>query len=143
MSGIEAAGLALAVFPILIGGLGQMAEGIETIKRWKRYKLKLKEYASKLETARAYFSDTLKGLLIDLVPSDEDYELLVLEPLGSKWTDPVYEARLRDRLEQSYKSYMLIIQTLLNRVQTMCEKLGINSDGAVCANKLTINFFTN
>ena len=45
MSGIEAAGIALAIFPILIDGLNHVADGIETVKRWKRYKIKLQQYA--------------------------------------------------------------------------------------------------
>jgi len=51
MSGIEAIGITLAVFPILVNGLDRVASGIETIKRWKRYKLKLQEYADILESA--------------------------------------------------------------------------------------------
>ena len=34
MSGIEVAGIALAVFPVLVDGLNHVVSGIETIKRW-------------------------------------------------------------------------------------------------------------
>ena len=71
MSGIEAAGLALAVFPVLVTGINQMAAGIETIRRFKNYKLKLKEYAFALDSAHVYFFDTLEVLLTDIVCDQE------------------------------------------------------------------------
>lgn len=131
MSGIEVAGIALAVFPILVGGVKLMVAGIENIKRWRRYKLKLEEYASTLESAQVYFFDTLDELLNDIVPSDEELELLILEPLGTLWTLPQYDQKLRIRLDRSYKSYLKTVQTLVQKLKTMCEKLGVDATGAV------------
>lgn len=125
------AGIALAVFPILVAGLNQMVAGIENIKRWRRYKLKLEEYASILESAQVYFFDTLDELLNDIVPSDEELELLILEPLGTLWKEPQYNQKLRDRLDRSYKSYLKTVQTLVGKLKTMCEKLGVDTTGAV------------
>lgn len=133
MSGFEVASLALAVFPILVDGLNKMVVGIETIKRWKHYRLKLKEYALALESAHIYFFDTLEELLNDIVPSDRELGLLILEPLGTLWKTPQYETRLRERLDRSYNSYSTTIQALAFNLKTMCEKLGIDSKGAVNA----------
>ncbi|KAI4141992.1 MAG: hypothetical protein LQ341_003350 [Variospora aurantia] len=130
MSGIEVAGVALAVFPILVGGVHRMVEGIEDIKRWRRYKLKLEEYASILESAGVYFLDTLEELLNDIVPPDEELEPLIQEPLGTLWKKPQYDLKLRDRLDRSYKSYLKTVQTLVEKLHTMREKLGIDESGA-------------
>lgn len=131
MSGIEVAGIALAVFPILVKGPGQMVEGIETIKHWRKYKRQLETYASRLETARVSFQDTLTQLLDDLIESDVHFELIIAEPSGPLWKDPVYEKRLRDRLDQSYKAYLTTSRNLANGVQRLRNKLGIDAIGSV------------
>ncbi|KAL8752171.1 MAG: hypothetical protein Q9184_005820 [Pyrenodesmia sp. 2 TL-2023] len=131
MSGIEVAGIALAVFPVLVGGLNQMVAGIENIKRWRRYKLKLEEYALILESAQVYFFDTLDELLNDIIPSDEELELLIIEPLGTLWKQPQYDQKLHDRLDRSYRPYLKTVQTLVEKLKTMCEKLGVDTTGAV------------
>ncbi|KAL8866139.1 MAG: hypothetical protein Q9174_006475 [Haloplaca sp. 1 TL-2023] len=130
MSGIEAASLALAVFPVLVNGINQMAAGIATIRRWKNYRLKLREFAFSIESAHVYFFDTLEVLLTDLV-CDQELELLINDPSGSMWKDPRYEQKLRVRLGRSYKSYFRTVQTLAFNLKAFCERLGIESDGTV------------
>ena len=137
MSGIEVAGIALAVFPILVDGLNHVIEGIQTIKRWKRYRLKLKEYAHLLETAQVYFLDTLDELLGDIVHSDEELEHLLREPRGTLWRKPEYEERLRGRLDRSYSSCLKTVQTLEHALRTMCERLGVDNAGAVNAQSVS------
>ncbi|KAI4257359.1 MAG: hypothetical protein L6R42_005727 [Xanthoria sp. 1 TBL-2021] len=131
MSGIEVAGIALAVFTIVVNGLGRMTEGIQTMKHWKKYKRELEKYASRLDTASTTCSQILTLLLNDIVPSDDDFESMIAEPLGPLWKTPVYEERLRDRLDQSYKPYLRTIQTLAEDVKELRKKLGIDASGAV------------
>ncbi|KAI4088827.1 MAG: hypothetical protein LQ344_005804 [Seirophora lacunosa] len=131
MSGIEVAGIALAVFPIVVKGLGQMMQGMETIMRWKKYKRELEKYAFRLDTASLSFRDTLTRLLNDIVPSDVDFDLMIAEPMGPLWKEPIYEERLRDRLDQSYKSYLKTIESLAKGVEELRNKLRIDGSGAV------------
>ncbi|KAL8812442.1 MAG: hypothetical protein Q9223_007291 [Gallowayella weberi] len=131
MSGIEVAGLALAVFPILINGLNHVVDGIETAKRWKRYRVKLKDYADDLETASVYFFDTLDELLGDIVTSDGELALLLGNPGGSAWKQIKYEERLRKRLDRSYSSYLKTVSKLRQALQAMCDRLGVDDAGAV------------
>ena len=133
MSGIEVAGLALAVFPILVNGLNHLVAGIDTIHRWKLYKVRLKEYATSLESALAWFQDTLDELLGDIVPSDEEIKLMLGEPGGKIWKRPEYEERLRARLDRSYNSYQRCIEQLVRDIKIMSEKLGVENGAVVCA----------
>lgn len=133
MSGLEVAGIALAVFPVLVNGVNHIVEGIETIHRWKRYKLILKEYLIILESARADFLNTLDELLDDIVPSDEEVRRLLEEPGGPSWKKSEYDERLRRRLDRSYSSYSEKINLLTRKMNTMCEKLGIDKSGKVLA----------
>lgn len=131
MSGIEVAGIALAVLPLLVAGLNQAVDGIETINRWRRYKIKLKDYANILESAGVYLFDTLEELLGDIVESDVELELLLGTPGGSFWKEPAYEERLRRRLNRSYTSYLRTIDRLGRAIDAVRKKLGIDDAGAV------------
>lgn len=82
MSGIEAAGLVLAVFPLLVSGLTQFAAGVRTIKEWKRYHRELSNYSRILEAQEVYYRDTIDELLDGIIHSDEEYEALINEPGG-------------------------------------------------------------
>ncbi|KAI4100086.1 MAG: hypothetical protein LQ339_005608 [Xanthoria mediterranea] len=131
MSGIEVAGLALAVFPILINGLNHVVAGIESVKRWKRYRFKLKDYADILESASVYFLDTLDELLSDIVDSDVELSILLANPGGSPWKEKAYDERLRRRLDRSYNSYLKTVSRLVQALQGMCERLGVDKAGSV------------
>ena len=131
MSGIEVAGIALAVFPILVQSLDQVVSGIETIRRWQRYRIKLREYADVLETSSTYFSDTLYELLGDIVHSGEELTLLLDDPRGPLWRKPEYEVRLQERLDRSYNSYSRTVKTLNQALQSMCQRLGVDQNGEV------------
>ena len=108
------------------------------MKRWKRYKLKLQEYADNLESANVYLKDTLEELLDDIVRSDEELELLTNEPGEVLWNQPQYEGRLRERLDRSYDSYLKKVSTLVRELKTMCEKLGVDGVKGVCPLRLTL-----
>lgn len=136
MSGIEVAGITLAVFPIVLKGLCRMMEGIETIKRWKKYKRELEKYAARLENAHICFSSTLNQLLNDIVLSDVDFQLMIEEPLGPLWKKP--EESLRNRLDQSYNLYLKTIKNLANDVEKMRNKLGIDARGAVDSPRILV-----
>lgn len=131
MSGIEIAGIALAVFPILVNGLNHVVAGIDTIKRWKRYKTKLRDYADILESAEVYFLDTLDELLSGIVHSDDELQLMLSDPGGALWKQSNHERRLRERLDRSYTSYLKTIQRLVEALQNMCSRLGVDTVGGV------------
>lgn len=131
MSGIEVAGIALAGFPILANGLKYIAKSIETARRWKLYRTKLEDYVDMVEAASVYFRETLFQLLEDIVHSDDELQLLMRDPGGESWKKPEYEERLRQRLERSHTSYMKRVLKVVQALRSMCESLGVDSDGKV------------
>ena len=131
MSGIEVAGIALAVFPIIINGISHFTEGLETIKRWRQYRIRLQHYANVVETQYVYYLGTIEGLLIDIVDSEDDMARLMLHPRGVDWQSSVYAERLRQRLDRSYEVYVRIIKTMVQNLSAMCRKLGVTTSGDV------------
>ena len=131
MSGLEVAGVVLAVFPVLIDGLNSVVEGIETAKRWKRYRAELQDYANVLESAKVYYFDTLDELLGDIVTSEKEVVSLLGDPGGSPWKQTEYEERLRKRLDRSYTSYFKTVSKLAQALQSMGHRLGVDDAGVV------------
>lgn len=131
VTGVEIAGLALATFPIAVDGLRRMVEGVETIKFWRRYRVKLDEYACELEAGRVYYLDTLEELLMGIVDSDDELAVLIGEPGGIAWTRPEYERSLRRRLDRSYDTYLHILYRLRNALTGIRGKLGFDEFGKV------------
>ena len=75
-AGIEVAGVALAVFPIVITGLTQFRQGVQSIRHWRRYHTELKNYARVLQSHHMFYLDTLEELLMGVVASDDDRALM-------------------------------------------------------------------
>ena len=131
MSGVEVAGLALAVFPILVNGLSHVVAGIDTVKRWRLYKAKLRDYARILESAKVFLEDTLEDLLSDIVQLDDELGPMLADPGGALWKQPKYDRRLRELLDRSYSSYLNTIQKLFEALQSMRSRLGVDTAESV------------
>lgn len=131
MSGIEVAGIALAVFPIIIDGISHFVNGVEKIKYWRRYRIKLQGYATAIEAQRVCYLDTLEGLFADIVESEEDLNILMSNPGGPAWQSPNYDARLHQRLDRSYNVYLSTLRDMVENLTTMCHKLGVDQRGKV------------
>lgn len=130
MSGIEVAGIALAVFPILVDGLVRFLDGVETIKHWRRYRSRLQDYADIMGTQGVYYQDTLEELLTGIVPEDDITDLMG-QPTGAIWKKQEYEEKLRRRLGPSYDVHLRTSNKMVIALREMCEKLGVDSSGKV------------
>ena len=131
MSGFEVAGVVLAVFPLLVNGLQRFAEGVETIKSWKRYHRELSNYVRTLETQGTYCQDTIEELFDGIIHSDDEYNALKEDPGGALWRQPQYEGQLRRRLNHSYKNYMETMINMLETLKDVRRRLGMDDLGKV------------
>lgn len=131
MSGFEVAGIALAVFPILVDGLVRFVDGVQTIKHWRRYRARHQECADIMGTQGVYYQDTLEQLLTDIVQSEDEITELMAQPKGAIWKRPEYEEKLRQRLGRSYEVYLHTSNKMVKALCTMCEKLGVDTSGKV------------
>ena len=132
MSGIEAAGLVLAVFPVVVSGLQQFTQGLETIKNWRRYNRELSKYARTLETQRIVYLNTIERLFEGIIQSNDELEGLMDDPGLAFSCNPQYEERLRTRLGRSYGNYSKIMADMLEALRAARNELGIDENGKVC-----------
>lgn len=130
-TGVEIAGLALAAFPIVVKGLTSYVDGIGRIRVWRRWRRELADYKRTLETQRISYLDTLEELLDGIVHTDQELKFLIEEPGGSLWRKPEYDERLRARLDHSYDSYLATIHELLDTLDVVQKKLGLDQYGKI------------
>lgn len=128
MSGIEAAGLVLAVFPIVVNGLQHFTGSVETFKAWKRYCRVLANYSRTLETQRVVYLNTIEKLLDGIIDSNDELEAIMKDP-GAAF--PQYEKGLRTRLGRAYGNYNIIMADMLDALISVRNELGIEENGKV------------
>lgn len=131
MSGFEVVGVALAVFPIVVKGISQFAEGAHTIKYWRRYRIQLEDYAALIESNWTTYLNTLEELLGDIITSNDEYNLLLSDPQGPAWREPKLDMQLRQRLDRSYDVYIKMVKRMRDGLDKLRERLGISASGEV------------
>lgn len=128
MSGIEAAGLVLAVFPIVVNGLQHFTEGVEAIKSWRRYQRELAKYSRTLETQRIVYLNTVERLFEGIIQTNDELEAFMGDP-GAAFLQ--YEEGLRTRLGRSYGNYNRIVGDMLDSLRAARKELGIDENGKI------------
>lgn len=129
VTGVETAGLVLAAFPIVAGGLGSYIAGCNILIRWRnqrKYGRELRTFQRQLETQKVIYLNTLEDLIGGIVCSDADKSLLINEPGGPAWRRPEYDTRLRERLGQSYQAYVGTMTDLLESMTFLRERMNQN-----------------
>lgn len=131
MSGIEAAGLVLAVFPIVVNGLQHFTESVETTKTWRRYQKELTKYSRILETQNIVYLNTIEILFDDIIQSNDELDAMMKDPVAAFSHKPQYEEKLRIRLDRSYGNYNKIMVDMLDALTAVQKELGIDENGKV------------
>ena len=130
MSGFEVVGVALGAFPVAVHGLERAVQGMQALKRWRRYRSKLDDYSHVVETLHTYYLDTLAYLLTDIA-DDCDLDDFLYDTSSDKWRRPEYELRLGQRLGRSFKLYMQKSSAMTSALSDFCRELGVDSSGKV------------
>ncbi|MCJ1387909.1 hypothetical protein MMC18_000752 [Xylographa bjoerkii] len=124
----EAAGLVLAVIPLVISALEHYAEGVSTITKWWSYKRELNSLVRVLDAEYARFLGTCEKLLHGLV-SPAELKALIEYPGGPLWKNEVIDKKLKMRLQSSYSSYLRSIEDMAEAVKELETKLEIGPNG--------------
>lgn len=122
MSGAEVAGLALAVFPIVVDGMRQFTEALETVRRWRWYRREVSNYLRTMEAAKKYLVDTLTELFDGIVLSHDDLMALAKDPTSFPW----YDEQLKKRLDHNYDTYLETMISMRDTLEILRNKLGLD-----------------
>ena len=87
VTGIETAGIVLAILPLVIEGLKAYLEGVRTIEKWCRFDRELANLVRILDAEYIRYLNTCEELLIGIVPPSTVGALLD-SPSGDGWSAP-------------------------------------------------------
>ena len=122
MSGIEVAGLVLAVIPLFISAAEHYRDGLDAVDRlWQKERV-LQHYLEELETQQSYLIMGLQRLLADV---DLDYmtkESLIGDmsidftdstlACNEVWEQPQIRRKLEQKFRDGYKPFVFLMQRL-------------------------------
>ena len=125
-------GIILAILPLIISALEHYNEGLKPLKDFIRYKQVIREIVVELGTQQALFRNTLEKLLCGSVMSDVELAILLEHPGGKIWQKEDLASDLRKRLQDSYPVYMESVRDMENLLESLKERMGLDSNGKVC-----------
>ncbi|KAL1626536.1 hypothetical protein SLS54_002698 [Diplodia seriata] len=142
MSGVELAGLVLAVLPLVISALEDYNDGLDPVKAFVKWENYLPQYIRKLRNQHVHYEQTLRLLL---APITTEYELaeMIAEPHGHQWRDDAMAKKLMYKLDESYDAYHQTIKDIEKIMTTIAEKLDLDRASTVSRNDLEAMLLAN
>jgi hypothetical protein len=126
MSGLEIAGLALGAFPLMLHLLEDYRKGAEVLSDWWRIRRAYEEWKHDLAYHQTAFQLSSKLILMPLMVDDE-LEQFLNDPTGQIWRDKMWEARLKERLSDSYDAVLRLVSGINDIMLTIEKQLGVNN----------------
>ena len=126
VTGVETAGLVLALLPFFVKSLSEYADGIETLRLFRagKYSRQLRDWATSLETQRVILANIVTELLNEFLDDDEVITAMYHDHRHKQWRDPETEKRLRQHLGSSYDPYMWTMQSVHALLLDLQDRLG-------------------
>ena len=125
ITGVETAGLVLAVFPLLTSALEHYREGFEPLKDWWMFQTEFSAFIHLIGEQALLFDENLEELLSPIISSDAEMAGLLQNPMGSGWRDPQLEIKLRARLPKSFDIYQRMILEMKACLDKLQKKLAM------------------
>ena len=125
MSGIEAVGLLLGAYPLLMSALEHFRQGAELLEDWWRIKKEYKQCKNEIKVHELAFESNMERFLLPLIVDDDDVDALIAEPGGPAWKDPSLEETLKQRLPKSYDLFLDTISDIKSTMDGLKEELGV------------------
>jgi len=125
VTGVEAAGLTLAVFPLLIQGLKAYQEGVQSFWSLRNWKRVLSEIIRELDVECICFENICGKLLEGMISSGD-----AKDPMnGDTWDDPELQRKLQERLgSQTTERFTELVKELLQLLENLKKELGIQDE---------------
>ncbi|KAJ5782234.1 hypothetical protein N7457_004008 [Penicillium paradoxum] len=123
---MEAAGVALAILPLIINQIDNYVQGIETLGdfRTKRYRRKLDYYATHLGSQQAVFINTLERSLEGVLEYEDGVDGFSNEEIQVLWEKPSVQSVLQTKLGRNYTPLLRTMRQLSLLLETLSRKLG-------------------
>ena len=115
MSGFEAAGLALAILPLIFSAAKRYDSVLGPFSRYKGFAKEAKIYSKELGIQRTIFRNECRNLLEEVI--DHDAASSMLDSLSQEtWSDAHIDAQLLQQLGESWQACKAIIEMIEERL---------------------------
>ncbi|ORY09924.1 hypothetical protein BCR34DRAFT_486580 [Clohesyomyces aquaticus] len=135
MSGVEIAGIALAVLPLIINAIEDYNEGLDPVKAFLRWERELPQFIRKLRNQHVHFSQTMR-LLLEPITTEFELAEMLSDPSGQMWKDKEMSIKLKNKLQESYQAYQSTISDIERIMKKIAGKLDLNRSTNVTRNDL-------
>ena len=127
LTGIELAGLVLAIFPLVISGLEHYEEGMQPVKEWIRFRAEFLSFMNALGRQKIFFRQNIEDLLSSVVSSEYEMACMLDNPQSHRWQDANLEAKLKLRLSgrYEYEAFMNTATAIRDTLNKLVERLKI------------------
>ncbi|KAF3076131.1 hypothetical protein CFAM422_001132 [Trichoderma lentiforme] len=128
MSGFQAIGIVLGVFPLAISALENHQKVAARLRLFSKMKLEYRKCSNELEFQQVTFVRHLKQLLLPLVIDNEKVQELIDKPAGEAWRDVSMVELLEKRLGDSYELYQEYISGMNHVMDKLYHELALNDE---------------
>ncbi|CAG8372793.1 unnamed protein product [Penicillium salamii] len=130
---MEAAGLVVAILPLVINQLDNYVQGLQTIKGFKakHYRRELEGYLSTLGPQQAIFVNTMERALGDAVKGETESEELSPNFMINLLKRQDLEASLREKLGRDFPPFSRTVNELALLLEELSHKLGLDKSISV------------
>jgi len=125
MSGIEAAGIILAVIPLFISAAEHYNDGVNPIKRVFRTPFELRKFYLALNDQKTYLRLSLIALFGKLPSISQSQKQALYDrdgDLSCLWEDEDLQEELQDALGHAYESYMANLDAIVSALENLILK---------------------
>jgi hypothetical protein len=121
VTGIETAGLVLAVLPLVISALESYKDGLQTIKRLYHSEAQLRKLIRTLKVQRSKYRTNLEKLIKAAAPD------LGIQDVPEDFCDPIWHGELNARakayLDDRYESFQVVVEDYQECIREIAKKL--------------------
>ncbi|KAF4630910.1 hypothetical protein G7Y89_g7223 [Cudoniella acicularis] len=125
VTGVETAGLVLAVLPLFISALEDYQEGLDPIKAFLDFDNRLPVHIHRLTCQYVQYELTLRLLLSGIADGNELADMLAA-PFGDDWKNVTIDERLKKRLQISYPAYERTVQRMEMLMRKLAKDLTVD-----------------
>ena len=122
MSGIEVAGLAFGVLPILIEVVKSYKDIAKRARTLRHYSKEIKSISEQLSVHNGIFLNEVR-LLLRAVEAEEDVESMLSDAADLRWTSRNLNEKLRTVLQDSFEVCCDIIEDTKDIVESMSDEM--------------------
>lgn len=127
MSGIEIAGLAFGVLPILVEVVKSYSTIAKKVHTLRHYSRDVKSISEQLKVHKGIFLNEVR-LLLRSIQAEEEVESMLDDAADRRWTSKHLDDKLKTTLRESFEVCCGIIRETKDTIETMADELATFDD---------------